>query len=69
MAISSKSFPGNFYFNIIILFIIESIGYYVTGKLIDIKKLGRKGTLWIEYGVVIVVFILLAFLNLVQQEV
>ena len=64
MSISSKSFPGNFYFNIIILFIIESIGYYVTGKLIDIKKLGRKGTLWIEYGVVIVVFILLAFLNL-----
>ena len=64
MAISSKSFPGNFYFNIIILFIIESIGYYVTGKLIDIKKLGRRGTLWIEYGVVIVVFILLAFLNL-----
>ena len=64
MAIASKSLSGNFYLNIIILFIIESIGYYVTGKLTDIKKLGRKGTLWIEYGLIIIVFILLASINL-----
>ena len=64
MAIASKSLSGNFYLNIIILFIIESIGYYVTGKLTDIKQLGRKGTLWIEYGLIIIVFILLASINL-----
>ena len=64
MAIASKSLSGNFYLNIIILFIIEAIGYYVTGNLTDIKKLGRRGTLWIEYGLIIVVFILLAFIHL-----
>ena len=64
MAISSKSFPGNFYVNIIILFTIEAISFFTTGLLIDIKKIGRRGALWIEYVVVIIVFILLAFLDL-----
>jgi MFS family permease len=64
VSISSKAFPGNFYVNIIVLFILESISYFVSGYLIDIKKLGRKGTLWIEYALVIIVFVLLAFLEL-----
>jgi len=64
VSISSKAFPGNFYVNIIILFILESVSYFVSGYLIDIKKLGRKGTLWIEYVLVIIVFFLLAFLDL-----
>ena len=64
VSISSKAFPGNFYVNIIILFILESVSYFASGYLIDLKKLGRKGTLWIEYALVIIVFFLLAFLDL-----
>ena len=64
VSISSKSFPGNFYVNIIVLFILESVSYCVSGILIDVKKIGRRGTLWIQYGIVVVVFILLAFINL-----
>ena len=63
VSISSKAFPGNFYVNIIVLFILESISFFITGFLIDIKKLGRKGVLWILYFLVIVSFILLAFIN------
>jgi predicted MFS family arabinose efflux permease len=64
ISISSKSFPGNFYVNIIILYIIESISYSISGYLIDIRKLGRKGTLWLEYTLVIITFLLLGFLKL-----
>ena len=64
VAISSKSFKGNFYVNIIVLFIFESVAYFVAGILINIKKLGRRGTLWILYIIVIIALILLAFLNL-----
>ena len=64
ISISSKSFPGNFYINIIILFIIESISYCISGCLIEIKKLGRKGSLWIENILLIIIFFLLAFLKL-----
>ena len=64
IAISSKSFPGNFYINIIILYIIESISYCASGYLIEIKKLGRKGSLWIQYTLIIITFILLGFLKL-----
>jgi MFS family permease len=64
ICISSKSFPGNFYVNIIILYIIESIAYCVTGFLIEIKKLGRRGSLWILYILCILTLIPLAFLDL-----
>jgi len=64
IAISSKSFPGNFYFNIIILYIVESIACALTGVTIDIKKLGRKGNLWIMYFLITGALILLAFVDL-----
>jgi len=64
ISISSKSFPGNFYINIIILYIIESISYCASGYLIEIRKLGRKGSLWIQYTLIIITFILLGFLKL-----
>ena len=63
ISIASKSFRGNFYLNIIILYTIESISYCVLGFTIDIKSIGRKGTLWIIYFLLIVSFILLAFLE------
>ena len=64
IAISSKSFPGNFYFNIIILYIVESIACALTGITIDIKKLGRKGNLWIMYFLITGALLLLAFIDL-----
>ena len=64
ISISSKSLKGNFYVNIIALFIFESISYFVTGILIDIKKLGRKGTLLIQYSIVIIVFIYYMILSI-----
>ena len=62
ISLSSKSFQGNFYFNIIILYIIESISYFISGLIINIQKLGRKGSLWILYTVIIITFIILAFI-------
>ena len=64
VSISSKSLKSNFYVNITALFILESISYFVIDIIIDIKKLGRKGTLLILYSSVIIIFVLLAFLKL-----
>ncbi len=61
ISISSKSFRGNFYLNIIILYVIESISYCVSGFLIDIKSIGRKGALWIQYLLIISTMLFLAF--------
>ena len=61
ISISSKSFPGNFYVNIIILYIVESISYCVSGWVIDIKAIGRKGALWIQYILITGSLIALAF--------
>ena len=63
IAISSKSFRGNFYVNIIILYVIESISYCVSGCIIDINSIGRRGALWIQYSLIIGSFLLLAFFH------
>ena len=63
IAISSKSFRGNFYINIIILYVIESISYCVSGCIIDINSIGRRGALWIQYSLIIGSFLLLAFFH------
>ena len=64
VTISSKSFPGNFVVNMIILYILETISYTASGFLIDIKKLGRRGTLWILYSLLGIIVILLISLNM-----
>ena len=64
ISLSCKSFPGNYYFNIIFLFIFESVAYNVSGVLINIKSLGRKGTLWVSYLIITFIFIMLSFFNL-----
>ena len=64
IALSSKSLPGNYYYNIIFLFIFESSAYYVSGILINIKSLGRKGTLWLQYLIITITFILLSFVKM-----
>ena len=68
IAIASKTFPGNFYFNIIILYVIESVSYCASGFMIDISFLGRKRSLWIQYFIIIVCFILLAFFRLNDNQ-
>ena len=60
IALYSKALPGNYYFNIIILFIFESFSYYVSGVLINVSSLGRKGTLYLEYIIIIISFLLLS---------
>ena len=64
IALSSKALPGNFYFNIIFLFIFESSAYYFSGILINIKSLGRRGTLWSQYSIITISFLLLSFLKI-----
>ena len=59
ISLSCKSLPGNYYFNIIFLFIFESIAYNVSGVLINIKSLGRRGTLWSQYLIISTIFLLL----------
>ena len=64
IGISSKKIPGHFYFNIIILYIIEAISYYISGSIINVKKIGRKGSLYLYYIIIIITFINLAFVYL-----
>ena len=61
IALYSKALPGNYYFNIIVLFTFESLAYYVSGVLINISSLGRKGTLYLEYFIITIGFVLLSF--------
>ena len=61
IALYSKALPGNYYFNIIVLFSFESLAYYVSGVLINISSLGRKGTLYLEYFIITIGFVLLSF--------
>ena len=63
ISLYSKALPGNYYFNIIFLFIFESVAYNVSGILINIKALGRKGTLWFQYIIITSIFLLLSFFN------
>ena len=64
IALSSKALPGNYYYNIIFLFIFESSAYYVSGILINIKSLGRRGTLWSQYIIISIAFLLLSFIEM-----
>ena len=63
IALSSKALPGNYYFNIIFLFIFESSAYYFSGILINIESLGRRGTLWSQYSIITISFLLLSFIK------
>ena len=64
ISLSNKALPGNYYFNIIFLFIFESTAYYISGILINIEKLGRKGALWSQYSIITIAFLLLSFFKL-----
>ena len=64
IALSSKALPGNYHYNIIFLFTLESLAFYVSGLLIEIKFLGRRGTLWSQYLIITISFLLLSLVQL-----
>ena len=64
IALFSKTLSGNYYFNIIVSFIFESLAYCVSGFLINMKLLGRKGTLWMQYIIIIISFLILSLANI-----
>jgi hypothetical protein len=63
VALYSKTLSGNYYLNIIISFIFESLAYCVSGFLINMKLLGRKGTLWSQYILLIISFLILGLVK------
>ena len=67
ISLSSKALPGNYYFNIIFLFVFESSAYYISGILINIESLGRKGALWSQYFIITIAFLLLSFFKLTNS--
>ena len=64
IALFSKTLSGNYYLNIIISFMFESSAYFITGFLINLKFLGRKGTLWLQYFIIIISFLILSLANI-----
>ena len=63
IALFSKTLSGNYYLNIIISFIFESFAYFISGFLINLKFLGRKGTLWLQYLIIIISFLILSLVK------
>ena len=64
IALFSKTLSGNYFLNIIISFIFESSAYFISGFLINLKFLGRKGTLWLQYSIIIISFLILSLANI-----
>ena len=64
IALFSKTLSDNYYLNIIISFIFESFAYCISGFLINMKLLGRKGTLWSQYLIIIISFLILGLVNI-----
>ena len=64
IAISSKSFKGNFYINIIVLSIIEAFSNFLPGFVINVKWIGRKGALWIQYLIIVITLLVHQFFDL-----
>ena len=64
IALFSKTLSGNYYLNIIISFIFESFAYFISGFLINLKLLGRKGTLWLQYLLIIISFLILSLVKI-----
>lgn len=58
--LSTKEFPGNFYFVQFLSYLFESISYSTLGNLINTKFFGRRGTLWLCYSILSLALILLA---------
>lgn len=65
--VSSKSLPGNFYVNNIILFTLECIGIPLSAVLMETKSLGRRGSTFLGFFIMMVILFCLRFLN-IQNE-
>lgn len=65
--VSSKSLPGNFYMNNVILFTLECVGIPMSAVLMETKKLGRKGSTSLGFFLMMSILFALRFLN-IQSE-
>lgn len=63
ISVASKNLEGNFYLIQIGLFIAESIAYFISGILMEIKFLGRKRTIWGGMFITIVCLLILALIT------
>lgn len=64
VSVDSKNLSGNFYINQVILFITEAISYTISGFLIEIKYLGRKGTMLCCFVIMVISLFISAFIEL-----
>jgi MFS family permease len=63
ISVASKNLEGNFYLIQIGLFIAESIAYFISGILMEIKILGRKRTIWGGMFITIACLLILALIS------
>lgn len=63
ISVASKNLEGNFYLIQIGLFIAESISYFISGILMEIKILGRKRTIWGGMFITIACLLILALIS------
>ena len=64
ISVASKNLEGNFYLIQIGLFIAESIAYFISGILMEIKFLGRKRTIWGGFFITIGCLLVLALISI-----
>lgn len=68
ISISAKFMPGNMYYNIMILYLMEGISFGITGNLINIPILGRKKTLFSMYMISIICLLLIYLIEPKEQH-
>lgn len=64
IAVDSKNLGGNFYVNQVILFATEAVSYSLSGYLIELKCLGRRGTIWGGFVITIVSLLISGYMKL-----
>lgn len=64
IVIGAKNISGNFYINIILLYLMEALSFLITGFLTNIPFLGRKKTIFIWYLIASVSMLVLYFFNM-----
>ncbi|MGL4947773.1 MAG: MFS transporter, partial [Mycoplasma sp.] len=62
LAIGVKSLPGDIYLNGVLLNFIEIPGYFIGAFWMNLKKLGRRGTLILFEGLKIAFFVIMIFI-------
>ena len=64
LSIYLKKLPGDIYFNGIVIYTFEAFSYFFAGYVVNIKWIGRKGTLSTFYTIAVLGFACLSLLEL-----